>query len=109
MCGFLVRQQYLLINPAHGPARLRLHETGGGRDGLDPDAYAVAFRAADRQSAGSDASRSARPFRAGASLCDWPRRAELVTATTGALSRNAVNLALDEGWTLQVERKSLCG
>jgi hypothetical protein len=33
----------------------------------------------------------------------------LVTATTGALSRNAVNLALDERWTLQVERKSLCG
>jgi len=31
------------------------------------------------------------------------------TRKTSAWSRNAVNLVLDEGWTLQVERKSLCG
>jgi hypothetical protein len=34
MCGFLVRQQYLLINPAHGPARLGSHERAGAATDL---------------------------------------------------------------------------
>ncbi|CAM2198402.1 Integrase (plasmid) [Paraburkholderia kururiensis] len=105
MCGWLVRQQYLQVNPFHGLPR-------AGTRKADLDATGRSLTHAQWRFVLQTVSR---PEPTPAELRDrfallfayatGLRRAELVAATTGALSRKALDGALEDAWTLKVRGK----
>ncbi|MEX3555537.1 MAG: site-specific integrase [Burkholderia gladioli] len=105
LCGWLVRQQYLQVNPFHGLPRV-------GTRKADLDATGRALTHAQWRFVLQTVNRP-RPtpaelrdqFALLLAYATGLRRAELVAATTGALSRKALDGALEDAWTLKVRGK----
>ncbi|BFG80966.1 hypothetical protein PTKU46_90000 [Paraburkholderia terrae] len=105
MCSWQIRQQYLPVNPVHGLAKV----------GNTKRAGAVASRTLTHAQWRFVPQTASRPELTPAEQRDHfslllayatgLRRAELVGATTGALSREALDGALDNAWTLQVREQ----
>ena len=106
MCGWLVREQYLLVNPFNGLPKVdgttapidtagRTLTHAQWRFVLQTVMRAADYTAAERRDY----------FALLFAYASGLRRAELARATTGKLSRKALDAALADAWTLKVEGK----
>jgi site-specific recombinase XerC len=105
MFNWLVRQQYLRVNPFHD-----LPKVGSARPALDAKGrtlthsqWRLVLQTVSRPDPSPAEQRD--HFALLLAYATGLRRAELVAATTGALSRKGLDAALDDAWRLQVEGK----
>lgn len=105
MCAWLVDERYLLVNPFHGvPA------VGGAEPPIDATGrtlthaqWQYVLQTVTRVMYSTAEQRDY--FALLLAYATGLRRTELATATTGALSRKALDRALADAWTLTVEGK----
>jgi site-specific recombinase XerD len=109
LCGWLVKEQYLRVNPFHG-----LQKVDGTAPAIDTSGRTLTHAQwrfvlqATRASLEGPAPTSAQQRDYFALLFAYAtglRREELVTATTDALSRKALDAVLGDAWTLRVMGK----
>lgn len=102
MCSWLIRQQYLLVSPVHGLAKVGNTKRAGAAVGrtLTHAQWRFVLQTVSRP----DPTPADQRDHFSLLLVDATglRRAELVAAATGAPSCEAHDGALDDAWTLQV-------
>lgn len=108
LCGWLVKQRYLLVNPFDGlPAVQVAHPAidAKGRTLTHAQWRYVLQTVLVPPGAPLTLEQQRDVFAVMWAYATGLRRAELATATTGALSRKALDAALEDAWTLQVVGK----
>ncbi|WP_429501177.1 phage integrase family protein (plasmid) [Robbsia andropogonis] len=105
LCGWLVNEQYLLVNPFHGLVR-----TDDIRPPMDAKGRTLShgqwrFVLQSVSCVNPDAAAQRDYFALLFAYATGLRRAELATATVGALSRKALDGELGDAWTLTVNGK----
>jgi integrase len=109
MCSWLVEEHYLLVNPFHGLQKLDstkpLVDVTGRT--LTHAQWRFVLQTVSRplNLPGGSAAAQRDYFALLLAYATGLRRTELATATTGALSRKALDAALEDAWTLRVMGK----